>query len=170
MSRIEAALILLDVDYISSRHALIDSRKSSPYELGLGWTVKLNKGNFIGKQALEREKSLPSKWVFRGIEIHWEPIEAQYKKVGLAPDLPHAAWRTSTPLYYNGKQVGYATSGCWSPIMKRYIALAHILAEYGQTGAALDFEMNVEHFRQLIPAVVVETPFFNPERKRLCPE
>ena len=170
MSRIEAALILLDVDYISSRHALIDSRKSSPYELGLGWTVKLKKGNFIGKQALEREKSLPSKWVFRGIEIQWEPIEAQYKKVGLAPDLPRTAWRTSTPLYYTGKQVGYATSGCWSPIMKRYIALAHILAEYGQTGTALDFEMNVEHFRQLIPAVVVETPFFNPERKRLCPE
>ena len=170
MARIEAALILLDVDYISSRHALIDSRKSSPYELGLGWTVKLKKNNFIGKQVLEQEKALPSKWVFRGIEIHWKSIEAQYKIVGLPPNLPRTAWRTSTPLYYAGKQVGYATSGCWSPIMKRYIALAHIQAEYSQIGATLDFEMNIEHFRELIPAVVVETPFFNPERKRSCPK
>ena len=41
ISRIEAGLILLDVDYISSRHALIETRKSSPFELGLGWTVKM---------------------------------------------------------------------------------------------------------------------------------
>ena len=170
ITRIEASLILLDVDYISSRHALIESRKSSPFELGLGWTVKLKKDIFIGKKALECEKVLSSIWVFRGIEIHWEPIEAQFKQVGLPPDLPRTAWRTSTPLYYSGKQVGYATSGCWSPIMKRYIALAHIQAEYGQIGAALDFEMNVEHFRQLISAVVVETPFYNPERKRSCPK
>jgi len=169
MARIEAAFILLDVDYISSQNALIDSRRSSPYELGLGWAVKLKKDNFIGRRALEQEKTLPSKWVFCGIEICWEAMEAQYKKVGLPPDLPRTAWRTSTPLYYAGRQVGYATSGCWSPIMKRYIALAHMQAEYGQIGSELHFEMNIEHFRQFIPAVVVETPFYNPGRKRSCP-
>ena len=170
IARIEAALILLDVDYISSRHALIESRKSSPFELGLDWTVKMKGNNFIGKKALTIEKSLPSNWKFRGIEIQWEPLEEKYKKVGLPPNLPNVAWRTSTPLYYKKQQVGYATSGSWSPILKRYIALAHIQAPYAEIGSCLDFELKIEHFRHLTPSVVVETPFYNPERKRACPK
>ena len=170
MSRIEAALILLDVDYISSRHALIENRKSSPFELGLEWAIKLKGTDFIGKKALALEKTAPSNWKFRGIEIQWEPLEKHYKKVGLPPDLPRTAWRTSTPLYYKKQQVGYATSGSWSPILKRYIALAHIKADYAKIDSRLDFEINVEHFRHLTPAVVVKTPFYNPERKRACPK
>ena len=170
MSRIEAALILLDVDYISSRHALIENRKSSPFELGLEWAVKLKGNDFIGKKVLALEKTAPSNWKFRGIEIQWGPLEKHYKKIGLPPDLPRTAWRTSTPLYYKKQQVGYATSGSWSPILKRYIALAHIKADYAEIGSLLDFEINVEHFRHLTPAVVVKTPFYNPERKRACPK
>ncbi len=169
MARIEASLILLDVDYISARHALIDSRKSSPFELGLDWAVKIKKNDFIGKNALAFEKTAPSNWKFRGIEIKWTPLEKRYKKVGLPPGLPDTAWRTSTPLYYKKKQVGYATSGTWSPLLKRYIALAHIHVDYSEIGSHLDFEIKIEHFRHLTPAVVVETPFYNPERKRLCP-
>ena len=169
MARIEASLILLDVDYISSRYALIENRKSSPFELGLDWTVKMKGNDFIGKNALALEITAPSNWKFRGIEIEWEPLEKQYKQAGLPPGLPGTAWRTSTPLYYNKKQVGYATSGTWSPILKRYIALAHINADYSEIGSRLDFEIKIEHFRHLSPAVVVDTPFYNPERKRLCP-
>ena len=169
MARIEASLILLDVDYISSRYALIENRKSSPFELGLDWAVKMKGNDFIGKNALALEKTTPSNWKFRGIEIEWEPLEKQYKQAGLPPELPGTAWRTSTPLYYNKKQVGYATSGTWSPILKRYIALAHINADYSEIGSRLDFEIKIEHFRHLSPAVVVDTPFYNPERKRLCP-
>ncbi len=170
MARIEAALILLDVDYISSRHALVEHRKSSPFELGLDWAVKMKGNDFIGKKELELEKVSPSNWKFRGIEINWEQLEKHYKKVGLPPALPDTAWRTSTPLYYKKKQVGYATSGSWSPILKRYIALAHIKADYAEIGSCLDFEIKVEHFQNLTPAVVVETPFYNPERKRSCPK
>ena len=169
IARIEAGLILLDVDYISSRHAIVESRKSSPYELGLGWAVKIKKKYFIGKRALEAELARGSEWEFVGIDIQWTELENHYRKVGLAPGLPGTAWRTSTPLYKGNEQVGYATSGCWSPILKRYIALAHVKSEYAQSGSTLDFELKVEHYRKVTPAIIVKTPFFDPERKRSCP-
>ena len=169
IARIEAGLILLDVDYISSRHAIVESRKSSPYELGLGWAVKMKKNYFIGKQALEREVTRGPDWEFVGIEIQWTELENHYRNVGLAPGLPSTAWRTSTPLYYNHEQVGYATSGAWSPILKRYIALAHVKSAFAVEDTKLQFELKVEHFRKLTAAKVVKTPFFDPERKRSCP-
>jgi len=169
IARIEAGLILLDVDYISSRHAIVESRKSSPYELGLGWAVKMKKKDFIGKRALEAELARRSEWEFVGIDIHWTELEDHYRKVGLAPGLPGTAWRASTPLYKSNEQVGYATSGCWSPILKRYIALAHVKSDYAQSGSTLNFELKVEHYRKVTPAIVVKTPFFDPERKRSCP-
>ncbi len=98
ISRIEAGLILLDVDYVSSRHAIIESRKSSPFELGLGWAVKMNKNDFIGKNALKKELDRGPEWKFVGIEIEWSDLEEHYRRVGLAPGLPSTAWRTSTPL------------------------------------------------------------------------
>jgi aminomethyltransferase len=169
IARIEAGLILLDVDYISSRHAIVESRKSSPYELGLGWAVKMKKEYFIGKQALEREVTRGPEWEFVGIEIQWTELENHYRNVGLAPGLPSTAWRTSTPLYYNHEQVGYATSGAWSPILKRYIALAHLKSAFTVEDTELQFELKVEHFRKLTTAKVVKMPFFDPERKRSCP-
>ena len=169
IARIEAGLILLDVDYISSRHAIIESRKSSPFELGLGWAVKMKKNDFIGKIALEKELDRGPGWEFVGIEIEWSELESHYRNAGLAPGLPSTAWRTSTPLYYNRNQVGYATSGTWSPILKRYIALAHLKSDYSQNGTELEFEIKVEHFKKTTKAIVVNTPFFNPERKRSCP-
>ena len=169
IARIEAGLILLDVDYISSRHAIVESRKSSPYELGLGWAVKMKKKDFIGKQALEREVNRGPEWEFVGIEIEWTELENHYRNAGLAPGLPSTAWRTSTPLYYNHEQVGYATSGAWSPILKRYIALAHVKSAFAVEDTELQFELKVEHFRKLTAAKVVKTPFFDPERKRSCP-
>ncbi len=169
IARIEAGLILLDVDYVSSRHALIESRKSSPYELGLGWAVKMKKKDFIGKAALEAEVVRGPEWDFVGIEIQWHELEKHFRKAGLAPGLPSTAWRASTPLYKGSEQVGYATSGAWSPILKRYIALAHVKSEYAGEGSELMFELKVEHYRKLTPAKVVKTPFFDPERKRSCP-
>ena len=169
IARIEAGLILLDVDYMSSRHAIIESRKSSPYELGLGWAVKMKKKDFIGKQALEGELAQSPQWNFVGIEIQWDELEKHYRSVGLAPGLPSTAWRTSTPLYSGNEQVGYATSGAWSPILKCYIALAHVKSEFAHEKSKLKFELKVEHFRKLTSAKVVKIPFFDPERKRSCP-
>ena len=137
--------------------------------MGLGWAVKLKKKDFIGKTALVDEASREPKWSFVGIEIQWTELEKHYRNAGLAPGLPCTAWRTSTPLYKGNDQVGYATSGAWSPLLKRYIALAHVKSEYAVEGFELMFELKVEHILKLTPAKVVKTPFFDPERKRSCP-
>jgi len=76
------------------------------------------------------------------------------------------AWRVSVPIYSGGRQVGYATSGCWSPILKRYIALGHVESPHASPGTALKMEVTVEHRRKLADATIVTTPFFNPPRKR----
>src|SRR5690242_12031510 len=56
IARIEAGLIMLDVDYFSSHHAVIEDQKSTPYEINLGWTVSDTKGPFNGRAALRDEK------------------------------------------------------------------------------------------------------------------
>lgn len=166
VARIEAGLLLIDVDYISARRAFIEPQKSSPFELGLHWTVSAKKGPFVGRRALTSERTQEAKWHLRGLEIDWDSLERLYAKVGLPPALPTVAWRTSVPVYSDGRQVGYATSGCWSPILKKYIALAHLEGSHSAVGSAVEMEITVEHKRCRAAAAVVETPFFDPERKR----
>jgi len=166
LARIEAGLMLIDVDYVSARRALIGAQTSSPFELDLRWTVNLEKPNFVGKRALEEEAARGPAWQFTGVEIEWNALERLYTDVGLAPRLPVAAWRASVPLYSGGEQVGYATSGGWSPLLKKYIALAHLGNRWAAPGTVLEMEVTVEHRRQRAAAKVVKKPFFNPERKR----
>jgi aminomethyltransferase len=168
VARIEAGLLLLDVDYVSARKALIEAQKSSPLELGLDWTVAFRKEAFVGREALLAERARPAAWKFVGVEVDWEALERLYTEVGLAPRLPTTAWRTSVPLYAIGAehQVGYATSGCWSPLLKRYLTLAHLEAPYAVPGRELEIEVTVEHRRRRALARVQPLPYFNPERKR----
>ena len=166
VARIEAGLIMADVDYVSSHKALIEAQKSSPFELGLGWCVNLEKAPFVGKKALVAEKRDGSPWQFVGIDVDWDSLESVYAEVDLPPRLPTIAWRVSVPLYAEGRQVGYASSGCWSPLLKRYIALAHIETFWSKPGTLVEMEVTVEHRRKKALARVAETPFFNPERKR----
>ncbi len=166
LARNEAGLLLIEVDYISAQHALIDSQTSTPYELSLGWTVALDKGRFNGQDALRKERARGPSWRFMGIEVDWPSLERLYAEVGLPPKLPTTAWRASVPLYVGGLQVGYATSGCWSPLLKRYIALAHLEVHYSEPGTALEMEVTVEHRRKRAAATVRALPFFDPERKR----
>jgi aminomethyltransferase len=166
MARVEAGLMLLDVDYVSAHRALIESQKSSPYELNLGWAVDLGKERFIGQDALAREAASGPAWQFVGLEVDWTSLEKLFADVGLPPKLPTAAWRTSVPVYEGGSQVGYATSGCWSPLLKRSIALAHLQTPYATPGQTLFIEVTVEHRRKQALARVVKTPFFDPPRKR----
>jgi len=168
VARIEAGLLLLDVDYVSARKALIEQQKSSPLELGLEWAVGFDKPAFVGREALVAERARPAEWRFVGVEVAWEPLEALYTELGLAPRLPAMAWRTSVPLYApnTDRQVGYATSGCWSPTLKRYLTLAHLEASSAEQGNELEIEVTVEHRRKRARANVRPMPFFNPERKR----
>ena len=166
LARLEAGLMLIDVDYVSARKALVDGQKSSPLELGLAWAVDLKKERFIGHGALREEAKREAQWQFAGLEVEWGSLEALYVKVGLAPQLPAAAWRTSTPVYSGSEQVGYATSGGWSPLLKKYIALAHLEAASARVGTQLEMEITVEHRRRRASVRVVPRPFFDPERKR----
>jgi aminomethyltransferase len=166
IARIEAGLMLIDVDYVPARKALIDSQLSSPFELDLAWTVSLAKDRFIGRDALAAEKARGPQWQFVGIELEWDSLERLYAEVGLATRLPSAAWRMSVPLYSAGEQAGYATSGGWSPLLKKYIALAHLQSRWATPGTALEMEITVEHRRKSAAAQVVKKPFFDPPRKK----
>ena len=167
VARIEAGLLLIEVDYVSAHRAIVESRKSSPYELGLGWTVSPDKAPFVGQKALRAEKQRGPAWQLVGIEVDWDSLERLYTAEGLPPQLPAVAWRASVPIYSNGRQVGYATSGCWSPLLKKYIALAHLESAHAIPGTPVRMEITVEHKRRQAAARVVKTPFFDPERKRL---
>lgn len=166
VARIEAGLPLIEVDYISARHALIERQTSTPYELSLGWTVKLEKPAFNGKHALVAEQARGPAWRFVGVEVDWPSLERLYADVGLAPRISGQAWRTSVPLYAGGRQVGYATSGTWSPLLKRYIALAHLESAHAEPGAAIEMEITVEHHRRRAAATVRKLPFLDLPRKR----
>lgn len=166
VARLEAGLMLLDIDYVPARKALLDRQRSSPYELDLGWTVDLGKEQFVGRTALTSEAARPAEWRFVGIEVDWDSLERLYGAVGLPPQLPATAWRMSVPIYVHGVEVGYATSGGWSPLLKKYIALAHLKARWAKPGTAIEMEITVEHQRRRAAAHVVKKPFFNPDRKR----
>ncbi len=167
MARVEAGLFMLDVDYTSAGHAWIEPQKSSPFELGLDWTVALDKPDyFVGRRALEREKAAGSTWKMVGLEVDWEGMEKLFKQVGLPPQIPGMAVRGSLPIFSGNQQVGYASTSTWSPVLKKYIALAHLQKPYFELGTNLKMEITVEHQRKYAPAKVVKLPFYEPEWKR----
>jgi aminomethyltransferase len=167
MARVEAGLFMLDVDYTSTTHAWIEAQKSSPFELGLDWTVGLDKpGYFVGRRALEREKREGSAWKMMGLEVDWVGMETIFKHVGLPPQIPGMAIRGSLPILVGNVQVGYASTSTWSPLLKKYIALAHLQKPYYEVGTDVRMEITVEHHRQHAPAKVVKLPFYEPEWKK----
>ena len=166
IARIEAGLIMLDVDYYSSHHALIDERKSSPFEVNLGWTVSATKGPFNGRRALAAERTRGAAWGFVGLEIDWSSFERLFAAHHLPPQISNIPWRVSVPIYIGSRQVGYATSGCWSPLLKRPLALAHLTRPHFAAGTKVEIEITVEHQRKRAAATVRSLPFFDPERKK----
>ena len=166
MTRIEAGFIMMGVDYFSAPHVTLDSLKSSPFEAGLGWCVNLDREPFVGQQALRREKERGSPWQLMGLEFDRDYLESLYEKHGLPPVLPAEACRDPLPVYSGNRQVGQVTSNTWSPILKKYIALASLQTPFAQAGTKLQVEHTIEYERCKVNATVVPTPFFNPERKR----
>ncbi|MGH7751401.1 MAG: aminomethyltransferase family protein [Gemmatimonadales bacterium] len=166
VARIEAGLIMMDVDYHSSHRAVIEDQKSSPYEINLAWTVSPAKGPFNGRRALREERARAAAWGFVGLAVDWDSLERLHRARGLPPHLPAVAWRTSAPVYVGGSQVGYATSGCWSPLLKQSLALAHLRAPHFAAGTRVELEMTVEHRREKADAGVRGLPFLELERKK----
>jgi aminomethyltransferase len=169
VARIEAGLLLIEVDYNSSKKALIASQKYSPYELGFGKMVHLDKENFVGRSALAeaQKQGVPRQLV--GVEIDWTEVEARYEKFGLTPAAPTQASRVHVPVYLGEKQVGKATSTTWSPLLKKMIALASVDTEHSKIDTKLQMEITIEAMRQRVTARVVKLPFFSPARKTSVP-
>jgi aminomethyltransferase len=166
--RIEAGLILLEVDYTSSMHALIPEQSYSPAEIGLGRLVALDKETpFVGQTALRREAEAggpPRRLV--GLDLDWVELERLYAAQDLTPALSSMAWRQQVPVYSGGRQVGRATSGTWSPGLKKNIALACVEARHEAIGGTLEMEWTVEGRRGRVGATVVGLPFYDPPQKR----
>jgi aminomethyltransferase len=169
VARIEAGLLLIDIDFNSSKKALIEEQKYSPFELGLGRLVNTDKNRFVGQKALIADQRRGHAREIVGLEINWTEVEKLYEDVGLPPAVSPIASRVAVPVYQDGNQVGKATSSTWSPTLKKMIALATVKREFTKPGTKLQFEITVESVRHRVGASVVKTPFFNPKRKTATP-
>ena len=167
IARIEAGFVLQGCDYHSAFDTVHPASKSTPSELGLDWTVELDRPEpFIGQKALVAEKQRGSHWAFVGLVIDWDALERAFDRHDLPPALPTAAWRQHIPIYRGMRQVGYASSGAWSPTLKQNLALASVIREVAAPGTDLDFEILVDWERARVPCRVTPLPFFDPPRKR----
>jgi aminomethyltransferase len=166
VARIEAGLIMLDIDYTPANKAMTDGQSSTPLELGLNWAISWKKGNFVGRKALFAEKQRGSTITLVGLEIDHSEFERQHHALGLTVPYPFLAWRAVIPLYSDGSQIGYATSGVWSPTLKKYIALGHIQPKYAEPGNVISIDLTVDRFLRRFDAKVTKLPFFNPARKK----
>ncbi len=170
VARIEAGLLLNGVEYVSSRRALNEDQRYSPFELGLDRLVVLEKDFFVGRNALleERRRGGPRRRLV-GLEVDWAALERVHLAADLPPQLPPTASRVSVPVYRGSRQVGRATSSTWSPVLKKFIALASLQAGLAQPGQPLEFEFTLEGVHHRLPARVVPLPFFSPARKTATP-
>jgi aminomethyltransferase len=169
VARIEAGLLLIEVDFFSSKKAMIGAQAYSPYEMGLGRLVNLDKARFVGRQALRDEQRRGHARQVAGLEIEWTQVERIYEQLGLPPTVGATASRVAVPVYRSGRQIGKATSTTWSPVLKKMIALATIDRPHFVEGTVVQVEMTVEAVRHQVDAKVVSTPFFNPRRKVMTP-
>ncbi|AIQ65817.1 glycine cleavage system protein T [Paenibacillus stellifer] len=120
------------------------SQDISPLEAGIGFFVKLDKGDFIGRDALKAQKDqgIPRRLV--GIEM-----------------IDRGIPRTHYPVYADGRQIGEITTGTQSPTLKRNLGLALVEAKYSEIGAELEVEIRGKRLK----AVVVKAPFYKRERQ-----
>ena len=167
--RLEAGLILLEVDYTSARHALNPEQNYSPYELGLGRLVDLDAGDFVGRLALQREQSLegPARRLV-GVQLEWDGIERSFSRQGLPPAISSSVDRSAIPVFARSgdRQIGKVTSHGWSPILKQAIGLASVPPTFEALGSQLAVEWTVEGRRGRVDATVVPLPFLDLPRKR----
>ena len=169
VARIEAGLLLIEVDFNSSKKALVDEQKYSPFEMGLDRLVNLEKDRFIGRQSLINEAKKGAARRIVGIEIDWTEVERHFEAVGLPPSVSPIASRVAVPVYSNGNQIGKATSTTWSPLLKKMIALATLKRDFVRPGTKIEVEITVEAVRHRVSAKVAKTPFYNPKHKTATP-
>lgn len=170
MARIEAGLLLLDVDFESSRYAWTDATRSTLVELGLGWMLKGLAGDdrtFIGRPAVERElRDRTSRWKLTGLVLDWRDYDRHYDEAGLIPPKDHLPIQDEYYVYSDEgqTQLGYATSLMYSPMLQRHIALARVPLDLA-AGSTVKLELPVNHRYEYFDAAVSRLPLYNPERR-----
>jgi len=185
MARIEAGLVLLDVDFHSSRFAWTDADRTTPVELGLGWMFRdlapsangtgkpssngSNGGHraFIGREAIERElRDRTSRWQLTGLVVDWRDYDRIYDGAGLIPPKDHTPVQDEYYVYDDElNQLGYATSQMYSPMLQRHIALARVPLDRTTPGSKVKLELAVSHRYEYFDAHVARLPLFNPPRR-----
>ena len=169
VARIEAGLLLIDVDFYSARKALTASQLYTPFEMSLDRLVDLNKTSFIGREALAAERMRGPARRIVGLAVEWTDVEALYEAVGLPPLAVATASRVAVPVFAGSRQIGRLTSSTWSPVLKKMIGLATVEAAFSGPRTTLEVEHTVDAVRHRVRAEVVPTPFFNPKRKTQTP-
>ena len=165
VARVEAGFLLQGIDYTSARRALTRAQKRTPWELGLGWGVELEREGFLGEAALRASAGRP-RWQFVGLVYDWPALEAAWERRELSVSVGSGAWRGSLAVWSDLEQVGHATSGAWSPICKQKLALASVRPSWADLGRELAIDVTIDHQSQRTPVRVAARPFFDPERKR----
>ena len=170
MARIEAGLLLLDVDFHSSRFAWTDAHRSTPIELGLGWMFKdlaTNDRAFLGREAIAREiAGKTSRWKLTGLVFDWRDYDRHFDAAGLIPPKDHTPIEDEYYVYDDElKQLGYATSLMYSPMLQRHIALARVPLALSTPGSRVRVELAVSHRYEYFDAYVTRLPLYNPDRR-----
>ncbi len=170
MARIEAGLLLLAVDFHSSRYAWTDHDRSTPVELGYEWMFRhlaTDDRAFIGRRAIERELAeASSRWRLMGLVVGWADHDRLYREAGLIAPKDHLPVHEEVMVYDRaGERAGYATSSMYSPILQRHIALARVRPDLAIPGSSVSLELTINHRHQLVEAEVARLPLFAPDRK-----
>ena len=156
VARLEAGFILTNADFIPAHQCLREDRLRSPIEMELDWLIDWEKGHFTGRRALVAERaSGSSRWAFVGLELEGN-IAAE-----------------GAILYHDRKtEVGVITGACWSPILKKSIALAQIERRYrneSRISAEIYALRELRYVKLMSQARLVERPFYSPSRRRATP-
>jgi aminomethyltransferase len=170
ITRIEAGLVLIDVDFYSSRYAWNDDQRTTPVELGMGWMLRdLDKDDraFVGRRAIERElKHGTSRWRTVGLTVDWEDWNRVYDERGIVPPKDHTPEHGGMMIYDDALQrIGYTPSFVYSPMVQRHIGIARVRPEHAAVGSEVGLEVTIDHRYEVVKAHVGRLPFFNPPRK-----
>jgi len=171
MTRIEAGLLLLDVDFHNSRFAWTDADRATPHELGLGWMLRGVADHpraFIGRESIRRElRDRSSRFRTTGLVVDWREWSRVHDDAGLIPPKDHTPIQEEMYVYDDdGAQVGYATSFMYSPVLQRHIAIARVPLDVAAAhGTKVNIETPVSHRYVHVAAETTRMPFYNPTRK-----
>ena len=131
MARIEAGLVLLDVDFhtaASPGPTTTGPPRSSSGSAGWSATSTTDEREFIGRDAIRRELAdKTSRWKLSGLVVDWRDYDRIYDEAGLIPPKDHTPVQDEYYVYDDDlNQLGYATSQMYSPMLQRHIALARV--------------------------------------------